>query len=191
MSTAAFEHVLPWTEEEYLELGETPDRVELFDGSLFVSPSPTGAHSRLSRRIANALDEPALNRGFEVFEVINVRLRPGRIPIPDLVLLDFIGFDGLVVDATRVRLVCEIVSPSNAAADRVLKMHYYAEAGIPFYLLAEPQPELTLQLFRLVEGKYVPDGEGRPGRPLRLTEPVVAELDPAALQRLPAPPEAS
>jgi Uma2 family endonuclease len=68
MSTAAFEPMLPWTEEEYLELGETPDRVELFDGSLFVSPSPTGAQSRLSRRIANALDESALNRGFEVFE---------------------------------------------------------------------------------------------------------------------------
>jgi hypothetical protein len=118
-----------------------------------------------------------------------VRLRPGRIPIPDLVLLDSIGFDALVVDATRVRMVCEIVSPSNAAADRVLKMHYYAEAGIPFYLLAEPQPELVLQLFRLVEDKYVLDGEGRPGQPLRLTEPVVAELDPAALQRLPTQPE--
>ena len=81
ISTAAFEHVLPWTEEEYLELGETPDRVELFDGSLFASPSPTGAHSRLSRRIANALGERALE--LRLTEAVVAELDPAvlqRLP---------------------------------------------------------------------------------------------------------------
>jgi len=44
MSTEAFEHVVPWTEAEFLALGETTDRVELFDGSLHVTPAPGLRH---------------------------------------------------------------------------------------------------------------------------------------------------
>jgi len=185
MSVAAFQHIVPWTEEEYLQLGETPDRVELFDGSLFVSPSPTADHQRLARRLANALDDPAEAIGCEVLDAINVRLARGRIPIPDLVVVNQFEGDRSVLDAADVRLIGEIVSPSNAATDRVLKMHYYAEAGIPWYLLVEPSPELVLRLFRLDGTGYVKHAEGRPGQPLVLAEPVVAVLDPDALLRRP------
>jgi Uma2 family endonuclease len=188
MSAAAFGRVGLVTEEEYLSLGETPERVELFDGRIEVSPSPTPAHQRISRRIANALDGPALDRGFEVFEAINVRLLRERIAIPDLVVLDSLGYDQLVADAQRVQLVCEIISPTNAANDRVLKMRYYAEAGIPFYLLANPEPGLTLQLFRLTAGRYVLEHEAGSGLTLRLIDPVEVELDPDELQRRPTRP---
>ena len=175
------------TEEEYLSLGETPERVELFDGRIEVSPFAAAAHQRISRRIANALDGPALDRGFEVFEAINVRLRRERIAIPDLVVLDSLAYDQLVGDAHRVQLVCEIISPTNAANDRVLKLRYYAEAGIPFYLLANPEPALMLQLFRLEAGRYVLEEDAGPGQTLRLTDPVEVELDPDELQRRPTP----
>ena len=187
MSSTAYGHAGPVTEEEYLSLGETPERVELFDGRIEVSPSPTPAHQRISRRIANALDGPALDRGFEVFEAINVRLLRERIAIPDLVVLDTLGLDQLVADAQRVQLVCETISPTNAANDRVLKMRYYAEAGIPFYLLANPEPGLTLQLFRLAGDRYVFEHEAGPGLTLRLSEPVEVELDPDELQRRTTP----
>jgi hypothetical protein len=99
-------------EDEFLALGETPARIELFDGSLLISPRPSPRHQYVSGAIARALSRCAV--GLHVLPAVNVRLRPGRMPIPDLVIAQDIDFDELVVDASSVRLVCEIVSPSNA-----------------------------------------------------------------------------
>ncbi|MEV1285752.1 Uma2 family endonuclease [Micromonospora sp. NPDC049679] len=180
MTAAVFGHGGPWTEEEHLALGETLKRVELLDGSLFVTTAPTPRHRRISRRLANALEPGAEAAGLHVHEAVNVRLKPGRMPIPDVVITEDIDFDELVVDAAAVRLVCEIISPSNAAADRVLKMHHYAEAGIGWYLLVE-QETGALHLHRLDGRHYVEHSVTKPGDLLRLTEPVVAEISPEAL----------
>ncbi len=179
MATSAFEHVFPWTEEDFLALGETNDRVELFDGSLVVSPAPTLRHQGISRRLANALDAPANQAGLQVWEACNIRLRKGRIAIPDIVVTRPIDPDTLVVEARDIPLVCEITS-TNAANDRVLKMHHYAVAGIPWYLLVDPQ-KLALQLYRLDGDKYVEEASAVPGESLLFTAPIVTELDPASL----------
>jgi Uma2 family endonuclease len=179
MTVTQFDHVQPWTEEEYFALGETSDRVELFDGSLVVSPAPTPRHQTAARRLANLL-EVASGAGLEVYEAINVRLKPGRVPIPDLVLTSPVDPDTLVVDATDIALICEITSPSNASHDRVLRMHQYAEAGIPWYLLIDPDTSQLL-LFQRDGQRYVLHAEGKPGHPLLLTEPVAVEIDATAL----------
>jgi len=179
-SAMIFGDGLPMTEEEFLALGETGERVELFDGSLYVTPAPTPRHQMISRRLANALDGGAEDLDLHVVEAVNVRLRPGRIPIPDVVITTKINFDESVVDADRVRLVCEIVSPSNAATDRVLKMHYYATAGIPWYLLVE-QETGTLRLYGLDGDKYLEHSVTLPGEVLHLTEPVQATISPGQL----------
>ncbi|HEY0700062.1 MAG TPA: Uma2 family endonuclease [Micromonospora sp.] len=179
MTAAVFGHGGPWTEDEFLTLGPTPERVELFDGSLHVTPAPTPRHQYLSRRLAGALDRGADDAGLHVLEAVNVRLRSGRIPIPDLVVTGEIDFDELVVDGSVVRLACEITSPSSVSTDQVLKMHYYATAGIPWYLLVE-QETANLHLYRLDGEHYVEQSVGV-GGVLRLTEPVIAEIAPAAL----------
>jgi Uma2 family endonuclease len=171
---------LPWTEEDYLELGETKDRLELFDGSLLVTPAPTPRHQHLSRLLANALDGPARSSGLEVYEAINIRLKKGRIPIPDVAIVTPIDPNRAVVDVEHVRLVCKIVSPGNPAIDRVLKMQLYAEAGIGWCLLVEQDGGVLLQLFRLDGEHYVEHAAGAPGVPLELTDPLTARIDPAA-----------
>jgi Uma2 family endonuclease len=178
MSSAIFGRALPMTEEEFLALGESPDRVELFDGSLLVTPAPTPLHQYISRKLANALD--TAKSGLYVVEAVNVRLQPGRVPIPDIVLTRIVDLTVPIIDAESVELICEIVSPSNASVDKVLKMHHYAAAGIPWYLLVE-QETGALHLHRLTGDHYVEHSVTHPGQLLRLTEPVEATIAPEDL----------
>ncbi|GIE79561.1 hypothetical protein Aph02nite_55110 [Actinoplanes philippinensis] len=169
-----------WTESEFLAIGETPERIELFDGSLHVTPGPTPIHQRFAGKLLITLTPPAESIGLLVFEGINVRVGTNRIPIPDLAITTMIDLEELVVDASAVRLVCEILSPSNATTDRVLKMRYYADAGIPWYLLVAPKTA-TFTLYKLDGANYREHATASPGELLELTEPVVATIDPADL----------
>lgn len=180
MTAAVFGHDGPWTEEEYLALGETQERVELFDGSLHVTPGPTPLHQNISGELRAALRAPVRRAGLRVLEAVNVRLRPGRIPIPDLAIVDDVDLRNPVIEAASVRLICEIISPSNAATDKVLKMHYYAAAGIEWYLLVD-QESLTMHLYQRRGAHYVERSVTKAGEVLELTEPVHVLIRPEDL----------
>jgi Uma2 family endonuclease len=180
VTAAALAHVGPWTEDDYLALGETADRIELLDGSLIVSPAPSGPHQQIARRLANLLEPAADDVGLVVMEAVNVRLRPGRIAIPDIVVAH--DDSQTVFEASDVEFVAEVVSPGNAAADRVVKMQLYVLAGIRWYLLAQEEP-LELRLFRLDGDRYVQHATASDGMTLHLTEPFALDLDASQLLR--------
>jgi Uma2 family endonuclease len=180
VTVAALEHVGPWTEDDYFALGEYTSRIELLDGSLIVSPAPSGPHQQVARRLANTLESGADQAGLVVVEAVNVRLRPGRIAIPDVVVSS--DDSRTVFDASEIQLVVEVVSPGNAAGDRVVKMQLYALAGIPWYLLAQVDP-IELRLYRLDGAHYVEHAVAVKGEALRLSGPIEVDIEPANLLR--------
>lgn len=165
----------PWTEDAYFALPVGPG-IELVDGALLVSPLPRSRHQRLSLRLAIAF-EAARPDGLAVFENVNVRLGPGRVLGPDVVVVSEDPGDVVAIDASQVLLVVEIVSPGSVAADRAIKPQLYAAAGIACYVRVE-QLGPTAIVHRLVRGRYE---AGRASSVLRLTEPFAVEVDLPAM----------
>jgi hypothetical protein len=117
-----------------------------------------------------------------VLEAINVRVAPGRILIPDLVVVTRPGLDRAVWDPVEVAMVVEIVSPGSVAADRAIKPQLYAAAGIEHYLRIElGGSDPSGAAYRLHRGHYVKVTSSESGQVLCLAEPFKVDLDFAQL----------
>jgi Uma2 family endonuclease len=183
------DHAGPWTEQDYLALPEDLRRIELLDGGLLVSPAAGGRHQRLSSQLWHTLGRAAPS-GLEVLEASNVRVAPGRILIPDLVVVTKPGLDLTVREPAEVAMVIEIVSPGSVAADRAIKPQLYSAAGIEHYLrieLSSPGPSSVA--YQWQRGHYVQVGSSGPGQPVRLAEPFPVEFDLAELAAATRPPD--
>ncbi|MBB4696853.1 Uma2 family endonuclease [Paractinoplanes abujensis] len=179
-ATSIFPDGRPMTGDDYLALGVTSPRVELLDGSLLVTPNPTNTHQRIARRLANRLEENADAAHLQIDEAVNVRLTPDRFFIPDVAAYSADVGEVVFVEAEAVALICEILSPSNPTTDKVLKMHLYAEAGIPWYLVVDPTSP-ALYLYELSGASYKEHSAAQAGEILHLSAPVAAHLDVEAL----------
>jgi Uma2 family endonuclease len=158
-----------WTEQEFLALPiDDTERVELMDWKLHVSPLGDNEHQRFGQRLAREF-ERLLPDHIDAYHEANVRLGPGRIVIPDGVVT--VKLDKwLVVEASDVLLVAEVVSPSGVKRDKVAKPELCATAKIPWYLLVEREPKLKLTLLRLQDGAYAEHATAGEGEVLDLPD---------------------
>jgi Uma2 family endonuclease len=120
------------TEEEFLSLPESLDKVELIDGEVFVSPSPRFAHQELLGRVVFSLRAWAKPlAGVTIGQSpLDVRLAPGRIVQPDA----FVTLAELPLNTEgpldRVPELCVEVLSARRSYDRLTKRLIYAEAGV-------------------------------------------------------------
>lgn len=129
------------SEEEFLSLPESLDKVELIDGEVVVSPSPSFFHQEVVGRLAALLRAWGARRQGRVTvgqAPLDVRFAPGRILQPDLfVILGGIPFDheGPI---ERIPELCVEVLSSRPSYDRLAKRIVYAEAGVQELWTVEP-----------------------------------------------------
>jgi Uma2 family endonuclease len=174
-------HRGPWTEADYLALPEQePQRVELIDGELLVTPHGDVQHQNIGFRLCRELERQLPDDIVAVHEA-NVRLRTSRLLIPDVVVATDLS-EPLIFAADDVRLACEIVSSWGQARDRILKPAMHAASGIAWYLLIERDPDLELILHRLDGDAYVVHARARRGERLPIPD-LSVEIEVDALLR--------
>lgn len=179
MSHAVFENDGPWTEDAYLALvadGDVPaGRVELVDGSLLISPAAGERGSQLLARVREAV-AAALPDGLDLAGSVPLRVAPGRVLVPDLVVATGRAGEGAVRDAGEVLLVIELGSAGSGLVDRSIKPQLYAEAGIPYHVRVELEGPSAVA-YLLIGGRYLEHVRVADGEPLRLEDPFPVVVD--------------
>jgi Uma2 family endonuclease len=153
------------TAEQFFMLGEDPPglRLELVNGEIAVSPSPSFGHSFTDSQLRiilgqhiNEHDLGAIVGDVDtIFDDLNVR-RPDIIFIAKS-RLKLIKGHGIPIIPD---LCVEILSPSSATMDQTEKFELYAKSGVPCYWIVDPKGH-TLEAYKLAGKKYQRVATGR------------------------------
>lgn len=132
----------PWTEEEFYaarDAAPAGERWELVEGKVLVTPAPHWVHQRIIGRLFVLLDAYVRPRGFgEVFaSPLDVKLQPGLVLQPDLLVVPAGELRRRSDIVRRLLLAAEIVSPSSARYDRVVKRPHYQRNGVSEYWIVD------------------------------------------------------
>jgi Uma2 family endonuclease len=155
-----------WSEEKYLSLTDHTTRlVEFTDGYLEPLPMPTDKHQCLMEFMFLAFVAYLEPRGGKVHvSGLRLRVRPGKIREPDLVVL-LNAKDPRRENRfwTGADLALEVVSKDKPERDLVTKRFDYAEGKVPEYWIVNPLNE-TILVLKLKGRAYVRHGKFRRGQ---------------------------
>ena len=147
-----------WSEHEYLAL-DSNRLVEFSHGRLEVLSMPSDTHQSIVGFLYTVLLAfVQQTSGVVRFAPLRLRLWPGKIREPDLMLLRDAN-DPRRQDAywTGADLVVEVVSEDDPDRDLITKRLEYAQAGIPEYWIIDPRND-TITVLRLVGDAYQSHG---------------------------------
>ena len=166
------------SEAEFLALPESTERVELLDGEVIVSPSPSFWHQEILRRIVFSLGQWAVRQTHPVTvgqSPLDVRFGPDRILQPDaFVILDAVAADHAGPIA-RIPDLCVEVLSTGRLYDRVTKRFIYAQAGVREYWVVDEAQRRVVVFTHDGAGSF--DGGAPFASDARLTSAVLVGLD--------------
>lgn len=146
------------TYADYAALPADGKRYEILDGDLFVTPSPTPHHQIVLGNLVSILRDYVRRRslGRILFAPLDVIFADTSIAQPDLVYLDNMNMSLMSRRGIEggPRLLVEVLSPSTARTDRVVKLALYARYGVDFYWIVDPEARV-LEAYRREGGGYV------------------------------------
>jgi len=146
-----------WTEADYFHLPETNKIIELSEGRLIISPSPTTQHQQIVNRLNFLLYSHVLNNslGEVVTSPMDVRLWKGNIRQPDIIFMSNKNRKRITRRYFGVPdLVMEILSKGTAKVDKEDKFQEYEKAGVLEYWIVDPFKK-GINVYTLENGIYV------------------------------------
>jgi Uma2 family endonuclease len=179
MTSVTTYQVEEWFTADDLDAMGDDERYELLDGELFVVPSPTLRHQRVSAEL-HFLLRSALPAELRVVAApMDVRLEPRRQVQPDLLVVPRALDDAVRVEEPPL-LVVEILSRGTRGRDQTKKRRVYEQAGVPSFWLVDPDvPALTV--LELSDGSYVQVARVEGNGSWTAQRPFPVTVSPAAL----------
>jgi Uma2 family endonuclease len=131
---------LKMTADEFLSLAETPERYQLIDGVVVMSPSASAGHNEIAAEIIYQLKAYAGKSGaIRVFPETDVRFRADKVYCRDVsVYLTSRLPDRPERLDIAPDLVVEVLSPGTKALDLITKRDDYDAAGVREYWAVDP-----------------------------------------------------
>ncbi|MFC8517628.1 Uma2 family endonuclease [Streptomyces sp. NPDC057257] len=159
-------------------------RVELIEGEICVTPPANGEHEEFVSELVDQVHDRRRDRSLRNYTGIGLNVpgssETGRV-VPDLVIAPKDSFRGPEKwnDPSPALLVAEVTSTSTADRDREKKIHGYARAGIPVYLLIDRE-EAEVTVYSEPSGdNYTQNPKYKLGLAVPLPAPLDFELDTA------------
>ena len=160
-----------WTAERVKALPADGNRYECVDGELLVTPAPRPRHQVALLALLRHLDAYLSEHRFgdALLSPADIELDDETLVQPDLFVLPQGESRRLKTwkDVSRLLLAVEVLSPSTARADRIIKRRRYQRAGVPEYWVVDLDA-------RLIE-RWRPGDE----RPELLSDTLFWQPDPA------------
>ena len=144
------------TLDEFFELPEMEQRIELHEGALYIMPEPNLDHQFLTQLLWKYLFDQLVAAGLAYAYVpVNLALSATVCVAPDIIVVRA-GREGII---HRVRvygapdIVVEVLS-SDRNRDLVDKRRWYAAAGVPEYWILDPDADTLTPLALGDDGRY-------------------------------------